>query len=283
MKRNALVLSAYKKIGAARGAILPAAQLFEGIEALNLIMQEETARGSDQARHLWAIERRVLNLVTGQSIYGPADGLATNLVEFVAAVYRGAGEDDIPLKLITGEQYTALPEKFETGTPAAIYIVTGKESSPRIYVVPPPDQGETPDVVIGTNGQNYICTRAHTSSSVNRPTTGSDWHNYWDLYTGTTAAITAWTTPFAMVTGTLIAYEYKRPLALFTSPSDDPDMPVTWNRYLLYRLAYDLAPNYSITLEEQQYLKRRVDEAAADLFPSARAQANDYHDKATYF
>ena len=71
----------------------------------------------------------------------------------------------------------------------------------------------------------------------------------------------------------IIRYQYKRPLFDFDNESDNPDMPRAWNRYLIYKLAMDLSPNYAVNLDERQWLQSQYALAEGDLFNSMKPQA----------
>lgn len=53
-------------------------------------------------------------------------------------------------------------------------------------------------IVVGTDGNDYQCIRAHTSTAANRPITGADWTSYWKA-TGGTGAGAAWVVTTAYV------------------------------------------------------------------------------------
>jgi hypothetical protein len=55
----------------------------------------------------------------------------------------------------------------------------------------------------------------------------------------------------------------RRMLYDFDNASDNPDIPQSWNLKLIKRLAYELAPENGIPLEERQLIKAEVDEAMA--------------------
>ena len=57
---------------------------------------------------------------------------------------------------------------------------------------------------------------------------------------------------------------YQRPFEDFDAAADNPDFPVEWFRALVYGLAYDLASDYGIPLQERALLKLDRDEILGD-------------------
>lgn len=294
MTRNELIARAYRKIGVLRTTqVMSAEQLADGVAALNLIVNEEDLRGTGQAVNLWALRTRALFLKANQSFYtrleGVTDavpalfsGLAPDIRDLVSAAFRDASGNDRPLLIATMQQYTALCNKAEVGHPRYVFLVEDKAPvGHQLWVWPVVAASElpTPSKVTGTDSRTYTCTKAHVATVRNRPITGSDWPLYWDPQGsgGITWQATSYTS------APLIWYAYKRPLGEFTAPTDNPDMPQGWTRYLLHRLAYDLGTDAGITLEELQMLERQYAMAYEQIFPSTRGAAKDWHNKATYF
>ena len=105
-----------------------------------------------------------------------------------------------------------------------------------------------------------------------------------DSTTGTSRETgSLWVSGTAYTNGELLRYLFKRPLADFDNPTDNPDMPQSWTRYLLYRLALDLAPDYALALDERQWLKQEALMAYEEIFPSTRSGATDFHDRTEFF
>ncbi|MDD5501463.1 MAG: hypothetical protein PHH57_07300, partial [Candidatus Omnitrophica bacterium] len=46
------------------------------------------------------------------------------------------------------------------------------------------------DRVLGTDGNGYVCKKRHTSATLNKPITGSDWSKYWESNGSTTDCVT---------------------------------------------------------------------------------------------
>ena len=138
----------------------------------------------------------------------------------------------------------------------------------------------TTSQVTGTDALNYSCIMGHTSVADNRPITGQNWRLYWHQ-TGSSGA--AWVTATAYTNGELLRYVFKRPLYYFTLATDNPDMPASWTRYLMFRLASDLAPEFDLDLESRNWLKGEMREARAELFGSSMPITSDPHNRALFY
>ena len=119
----------------------------------------------------------------------------------------------------------------------------------------------------------------HTSAAINKPITGQDYLTFWQA--GGTGAV-AWATATAYTHAALLMLTYKRPLYDFDAAGDNPDMPSGWNMYLLYRLAYDLAPEYGIALDERHWLRNEFMEAYNVIFPSTKVKSTSIHNKTSF-
>jgi len=284
LTRNDLVKAAHQKIGVLQAGVLSTDQLAAGIQSLNLIIREESGRGMGTDKQLWAEKRRALKLKANQAAYGTGtddDELADDIQELTSAVYRDTSGDDTVLDIISRQTYDELGDKNDTGDPEKVYLLPDENlAAQELWVWPVVTSAGTTSEVIGTDGLNYVCTMGHTSSANNKPITGTDWHLYWDQQ-GSSGS--TWATATAYTNGAMILYSYRRPLYDFDNPTDNPDMPIAWTRYLVYRLAYDLSPEYAITLEERQWLRQEYLVAREELFPSLRPQVTDFHNKAVHY
>lgn len=280
LTRTELITEAYSKIGASRKGEVSADQLARGVTTLNLILREEDQKGTGLEKNLWAIKTATVKLQANGYVYTINDGLASDIREICTAHYRDTNGDDTELAIITKAQYEAIVEKDETGDPEKIYFEVNKNlSCQKFYVWPTKTSVGTTSEVVGTDGENYRCIIGHTAASINRPVTGSSYRLFWEE--GSTAGST-WVSDTAYTNGELIRYSYKRPL-YDMGAGENPDMPSGWTRYLIFRLAHDLSPNYGIALDERQWLKNQYLEARMDLFPSTRQVVTDKYNKTTYF
>lgn len=272
-----------RKIGALRiGATLDAARLAQGIQALNLIIREEDAKGTQQGKNLWALDEKTLALQADGFVYDvDNDGLSGSILDIVSAYYRDTSGVDTPISVVTTEEYDDIGEKSTSGDPQLIYLKRNVDlTCQTLYVWPAKTSVGTTSEVIGSDGVNYRCITGHTSDTINKPITGTSYRLYWEAG-GTSGS--AWATGTDYTNGELIRYVIKRPLYDFGSAGDNPDMPQGWSLYLVYRLALDLSPEYHITLEERNWLMARYKEARMEIFPNSQPISNSYHGKAQYF
>jgi len=282
MKRNELVLSALRKITKLNeNEQVSMLQLDAAVKALNLIIRAEDMKGTDQAKNLWSLSEAALFLRAGGHIYGSLQGLKTNIRDMVSASYRDRSGADCPVEVIDARTWARMSDHKDQGEPQRVYFKRDRLLASQQFFVDraPPSIGDT-SVVVGTDNDSYSCILGHTSTSETQPITGASWPLYWQKGTATP---TAWADATAYTNGELIFYVYKRPLADFDLPTDNPDTPAGWESYLLYRLAVELAPEYQVTGQKLVELKSAMTEAREMLFNSARSGAEDFHNKATYF
>jgi hypothetical protein len=159
---------------------------------------------------------------------------------------------------------------------ASIPLVANQAS----YTVNEGLSDEIASYVTGTDGVPYRCILAHTASALTRPTSGANWRLYWER---DTQAGSTWVSGTAYTSGELLRYSYRRPLRDFSAATDDPDLPPEWTRYLVYRLAYDLAPEYTIPHESREQFRRDYLEAYETILPNSRQEQTTLHYKAVYF
>lgn len=287
MNRNQLITSAFRKVVGAQ-TISPA-QLAQGVDALNLIIQEEDARGdSQQNRQLWATQRDVLPLKSARQIYttqtvNNAYGIPAAIVKLEQVLYRDTNGLDTPIDIASINSWQALEDKTETGDPTRVWLEENKDlAQQRLWIHPTPSTITDPSEVIGTDGLAYACIQGHSASTPKRPTTGAQWPAYWVQKTaiGTPAV---WSASAAYTNAPSLLLTYKRPLATFTNATDNPDMPVAWERFLIYRLAHELSSDYGLSMEERQALQEIYEESRAVLFPSTRPTSDLIHNRGSFF
>jgi hypothetical protein len=286
MNRNQLIAAAFRKVGV--GAVDPA-KLAQGIEHLNLVIQEEDARGaSRQNRQLWATARDVVPLKAARQVYTTATvnnafGIPTALVELEQVLYRDAGGEDRPVDILNVHQWQAIANKDEGGDPTVVWLEENKVlSEQRLWTHPTPATITDGDEVIGTDGLDYVCIQGHAATSPKRPTTGAQWPAFWAQKTAIGTA-SAWSASATYVHAPALVLTYKRPLTTFVNATDNPDMPVAWERFLIYRLAHELASDFGVTLEERQALKDEFEEARDLLFPGTRPKSDVTHNRGCFF
>lgn len=284
LTRNDLIKAAFRKLGLGVRQELKPEDQAAAVQALALILREEDGLGFGQDRHLWAMVHRALPLLDGRGVYittSVASRIDPDIKQGIErAVFRDGAGRDVPLKILTDEQYLAISDKNEVGDPDKIWFdvaLNRAQQAIRIHRIP--TGVGTTSLVTGSDGLVYSCIMGHTAVSTNKPITGPEWPLYWEQ---TGLAGSTWVTGTAYTAAKTILYDFKRPLADFTQPSDNPDFPQEWTRYLVLRLAYDLGAEYAISEEEKTRLQRDAILARESLFPAGKARANDFHNKALF-
>jgi len=276
-RRDEIIAAALKKVTKSRKGGYSLIQIDDAIKSLNKIIRSESARGDSRVDHLWALQETALILTPGVYQYG----LAHNTLNIKSMVYRGIDGRDCPIHLITHVQWNQLTNKVEEGSVKQAYFKNDIDLEEQVlYVNPVPLTVTAGSEVLGTDGLNYTCIQKHTAAAVNRPITGEGYGLYWQLE-GSAGA--AWVTGTEYVNGELLYYVYERPLFDFDLPGDNPDMPAGWENYLIYKLAYDLAPDYRLPLEERKFLEYRVTQELGLLHPSKKVTVTDHHNKGSFF
>jgi hypothetical protein len=280
LTRNQVIASALRKVkGMPSDGNPPAAKIREAITALNLVLRQEDLRGTGLSKHLWALDSKAIFLVVGGSIYTPPG----NILEIHSVYVRDQNGGDTPLKLISTEAYAALSPKNEPGDPEQIYLErTRLLVDQRLFVWPISTSiGTTSEVV--QDEVRYSCILKHTSASENKPGSGTSSDTYWQVKETAVGVANSWATATEYTNGTLLLISYKRPLFDFDSQYDNPDMPLGWENYIIYRLALALAPEYDLGADLRQLLRADLREIEAEIFPSARSNTNQLHNHTRFF
>ena len=233
LTRNECIEQAYRKIHALKvGGSLSIDQIEQAVTCLNLILREEDLHGTDQAKNLWALQERHLLLNDAQVIYSAQvdAGLAKDVLDLVQVFWRDTAGDDVEVKILDSQQYQAISDKNAAGDVEQVYLKRNTDLSKQTLFVSsaPADSGTTSEA-LGTDGVSYQCIMVHTSAALTQPVTGLDWELYWQK--GGTST-TAWVTATDYTNGDLLRYIYKRSLYEFNLPTDNPDLPAGWGRYL---------------------------------------------------
>lgn len=252
------------------------ADLAKGIQLLRLLIREIDKTG----KHLWALSTSNLTLSAQIWAYTNSNGLAANIVELETAYYRNLSGEDSPLDILRKEEYEAIPSKIESGDPTKVFLDRTLDISSRtLNIWPAPLTVETQSVVVGSDSNDYSCIKSHTSSSDNKPITGSNYLLFWEAG----GSGSAWVTGTQYYNPKIIRYTFKRPLWDFDLATDNPDMPSSHTRYLMYRLAVDLAHYLEKSSSKIAELKREVRESYLDLYPSTIPKTNSYHNKGVFY
>ena len=281
-KRNQIIAAAFRKIRAyPPDGVLSQDKIDAAVKALNAALREEDLEGTGLERHLWALDEKTIQLAAKRYVYGANEGLNASILDLIEIHYRDTSGDDSPVDIITAGQYERLIDKDETGDVKRVYLKEDRLlASQLFYIHPAPATVGTTSEVTGTDAQNYRCIMGHTSAAENRPITGASWRLYWEK--GGSSGV-AWVTGTAYTNGELVRYLFKRPLFDFDAPTDDPDFPKGWDNYLIWRLAWELSPDYEIPLDERVWLERTWRNKKEALFPSKKPKTTDFHNKACYF
>jgi len=284
LKRWQLIESAYRKVRMLKpGRQLNSEQIEFGTRDLNLLLQQESQTEAKR-KHLYALETWCLVLVADQHIYTPKkdDFLPDNIEHLEGAFYRGADGTDDQIKIYTPDQYqNSVTNKDEKGDPTSVFLERHTDTAKqKLFIHPALDTITAASVVRATDGKSYICIMKHTSAVVDEPTVGPNWEMFWkEGGHGTTA----WVTATAYVGGEVIGLTFRRPLWEFTNPNSNPDFPIGWDLYLIYKLAVHMGIDSGLSAPDLQSLKLMHVEASLDLFPSTRSESDEVHNKSVYF
>ena len=282
LTRNDCLDQAFRKIHVIRpGGSLALEQIEQGAAALNMILREEELHGTGLEKQLWAMSESYLILAADRFIYGATDGLPKDMIELTQVFYRNTSGDDSPVAIFSLEQHGAITDKNEKGDTREVQLKRNRDLSQQtLHIWPAPDSVGTTSEVIGSDGRSYRCVMGNTSTVADAPISGPDYLLYW---VSGGAASTAWASGSSYTNGELLRLLYKRPLYDFDLPTDNPDMPAGWGRYLVYRLACDLAPEYNIQLDERTWLERQWRAAREEVFPATRSNTTDIHNKTMFY
>jgi len=138
LTRDQFLTAALRICGAvAQGDTPTAAQLTESAEALNIFVKELEADGMP----LWAIKQTTITL-TATNTYTIGIGMTVNVpkpLKIIQAFLRNTSSNiDIPVRIITREEYNRLGNKSSTGQPIQIFYEPGLTNG-TLYVFPTPD------------------------------------------------------------------------------------------------------------------------------------------------
>ena len=284
LTRDEIIRLALRKVGGlADGETMTAGQLLDGVDTLNAILRSEDVRN----KNLWAIsaDPSNLTLVANQFRYVTGSGvsnISTRLLELVSAAYRDERGEDHLLDILRLEDYEAIQNKTESGDPEAVYLEENSVLANKVlYVWPARTSVNTQSVVTGTDAAAYRCIRSHTADSTNHPITGANYLLYWEAGG---AGAGAWATGTNYTAPQLLRYKFKRPLWDFDLATDRPDFPPACARFLIYKLAFDLADDYAISVEERRHIGGKANEAYQEVKPGVlSAHTNTTRKHGRYF
>lgn len=129
--RDQLIIGALRVVGAiAQGEVPTTVQITEAGEALNMLIKSWQAMGMS----IWVTKEYPLTLLNGVSTYVPT----TKLLKVIQAFNRNTiTKIDIPMRILTRDEYNRLGNKTSTGNPIQLYhepqLTT---SSVKVFPVP---------------------------------------------------------------------------------------------------------------------------------------------------
>lgn len=129
--RNELIAGALRIIGAvAQGETPTTAQYTEGAEALNMLCKAWMADGMP----LWVTREYTMSLIASTNSYIPS----TKMMKVLQAYNHNLTTNiDIPMRIITRDEYNRLGNKTSSGNPIQLLHIPGRTTS-EIKVFPSP-------------------------------------------------------------------------------------------------------------------------------------------------
>ena len=284
LTRNEIIEEGYAKLGKLLpGASLIEDQLIRGIRLLNLLIKKEDNQNIEKNRNLWALDSDHLILIEDKFLYGVQEGLAPNILRLETAIFRDSSGDDADVDIINLSQYESKVDKNERGDPMTVRFIHGVRPADHKFLITPLTQTISDTSVVLVSGISYSCIQKHTSGANNEPSVGTDWPLFWKQ---TGVATTAWADATDYENGELIRYTFQKPLFEFNKHSDNPDMPLGWESFLIYSLATELAPEVGgVDLDTRRWIQARAVQEKADLFPVSREldQHNQHINRTDFF
>ncbi len=277
LSRNEIISRATQKVGGLeQGGVLDAAQLADGISTLNSIIREMDMKDAN----IWAVaaDPTYLTLVANTARYVTGSGatnIPTNMLELVMASFRDSAGEDWPLSIVGTSDYELIRNKLDQGDPETVYLQPHATLSSKVlFVHPVRGTVDTQSVVTGTDAVVYRCIRSHTADSTNKPVTGANYKLFWEA--GGSGPST-WATGTQYTAPQQLRFKYKRPLFDFDLSTDNADLPQAFARFLVYAVAYDLADDYTLGIEERKFLEAKRTQAYNTVFPKAQVQTTNNH------
>jgi hypothetical protein len=137
--RNQIISGALRLCGVlAEGETATTEQINNGAEALNMLVKRLMADGMP----LWAMKQYSVTLVAGQKEYTIGVGEAVNTAKPLRVVqafnHATSGSLDIPMRIVTRDEYNKLGNKTSSGNPIQIFYEPLNETG-KLHVFPVPD------------------------------------------------------------------------------------------------------------------------------------------------
>lgn len=137
---TSIVTAAFKKckVGIS-GEPLAAEELADGIISLQLMLRTWSAKGI----RLWLNETQSITFVAGTATYT----LSPRVIEVFQA-YRRADSNDVPIRVVSRDEYSRFPDKTTPGAPFAVFIDRTRTTTTATFY-PVPSATEVADGMIG--------------------------------------------------------------------------------------------------------------------------------------
>jgi hypothetical protein len=281
--RDRLINLALKDCNALEEGEQPSAETNQDcIDKLNMIVRQLDVAN---VVHMWALKQQAITLLAATFLYNSSNGLPSDISEITSAVYRDSSAQDFPIDVITQDEWNRKTDKATLGDPKWVFFQQNETiGSQSLYATPMLQAVNAQSVVTGTDALTYRCIKSNTGNADtkvgNQPITSVDWPLFWELGGSSPSA---WVADTQYLAPQQIRLWYKRPLFEFTSASDNPDFPQEWFRYLEYRLAHDMAPQFGVPMESRMWLKAQYKEAWDDIFRKNHAGETHHHNKILYY
>jgi|TARA_Y100000296_G_scaffold85382_1_gene121175 hypothetical protein len=241
LNRNQVCAEALEKVGAiALGDNPDDATITSAARKLNIMVSS----WQNDNVFLWTRSDDLQLLTDGTANYTQD----ANIIEFENPISR-VNDGDTNIRLITKQEYDGITNKKTEGRPNQMYV-DFQLAAPVLYLWPVPDN--TTSVVTGSDSNAYLNIVNHTSSTDDKPITGSNYATYWASTNETSGG--AWATATTYKSDVLRFSKVLR-LQDFDATANNPDFPVRFYQAMVDGLAWKLAPVHGLTVKERQDLK----------------------------
>ena len=275
MTRNQLIDSSFSLIGEDRPETN---RLSMAVRLLNSIIREL----DKETDLLWAVTNRPSSITISANTIEYTSEVPDNILRLESAIYRNTSAEDTEVEVLTTHGYSRISDKTKVGSKIEkVYLPADQTLSNRIlFTWPAIGTVNSQSSVTGTDALAYKCIKTHVADSTNRPITGANYLLYWALG----GAGGTWTSGEQFTAPEQLLFWYRRPLFDFDLSSDNPDVPLGWDRLIMYRLAYDLSfSSLKVSSDVRQQLQEQILMAKANINPSKEPVTTDIYNKALFF
>ena len=294
LTRMELMLEAHRKLGVLQTPYLPPEWKDRTVLLLDAIMREESDRFGGQNSPAHLVEVTSFPLVQDRTYFDVgSDVPGSTGSDLQSAYYHDSKGNSTELKLVNGKKWASVADKGRLGEPELVFFEKEWTTSgnklrvyPRIKTVVEPSY-------VNVSGAGYICISSHTASSENKARTGLSYYDHWlgmlsyypkyQEVKANSGGVYDWVEGAEYKSGDMVTCTIRRDLTQWTNDSDYIVAQGGMERYLTYRLAFDLSSHFGISIEERQWLKQEYIEARELVFPGMVGSVTDYQNKVTYF